>query len=522
MIHTFYKKSADRFFYWWLEQDLNKFLQLIEKKSLQKTGEQRAPALLTEKNSLVGEWARNLWDYGAHFLLHTYKEGQSPVVKQTIQEQAETVTADLIAVYTEGKKEKSNRPLAAFFPAPPVIFEKWKKDMYKEAEDGQGDLDAVLRSFLQFTNRFSLEQTMELIKREKAFHVMIQALLHEYFSFIPQKPFRPKEKHYVMLVWRLLYQAARDIQRFSAKHGLRFSHDGEIRCFYNMLNLYLHHFAVHGKTPTWRRERELYFAASALHPLQDDYIDEANPSKATIAAIGEKVAGKQGMHHDGKARGILDLIEVIYRVYPVKENPLLVSIFSKLHEYQCLSAEQKSKQLDEKKLLHISFMKGGYAFAFFGCMVQGKMSVAQFNHYFIMGAIFQLLDDFHDIKDDLKSGSATVWTRAIERGEQLDSVLNAVIGLQYYYEEKTSLVTDFNHPVFMRRIELFGIRYDAFRFFTMNEEYFSEEYVREFENCFPYSLELPKRIYNSSRPYERIGTLLAVLEEWRTFLNSKA
>ncbi|OLO26328.1 hypothetical protein BTR23_23480 [Alkalihalophilus pseudofirmus] len=358
-----------------------------------------------------------------------------------------------------------------------------------------------------------IDKIIELVKQEKSIVETISQLKAKYSLSKQNWTLKPKGKHYLVLLWHLLYQAVHDIRHFSWKYNISFLNDGEVRCLYNVLNLYIHFIALHGKAKLTMLEREAIFAASALHPLQDDYIDELGPSVEIITSIEEKLKGNEVPFLDEKAQVIFDLIDVIYTLFPVKKHPTLVTIFSKLHEYQCLSMKQKKDAISEEELLRISFLKGGYAFAFFGYIAHGKMSIQSFNHFFIMGAIFQICDDFHDIDDDLVSGSTTIWTKAIKRNEPLDRVMNATIALQDYYEESTELVEDFKHPVLTRRIELFGIRYDLFRFFTMNYSYFSEDYVENFESCFPFPIHTPKNVFQSTRPYETLDTFMTILEE---------
>ncbi|WP_366161247.1 class 1 isoprenoid biosynthesis enzyme [Bacillus infantis] len=533
MLHSMYKKSAKKLFYWWIQKDIRKYLTMIEEMSLKQTVEEKQSFSSSDEDeeaqsiSKIAEIKQNIWNYGTFLVINTYKEGKFSTLGSTVEEEAERVVSNLVTRFTADLKNDEIRDLEEIFPTPfyQLVDQNPEKEEAAAALDEEATSpeisELIIKNLKGLVERYDFEQVLGLNKHEKDLQVVLKAMMKEYFLSKKKWSLKPSAKHYLVLVWHLLFQASTDIRWFAAKHHVHFINDGEIRCLYNILNLYIHFLAVHNRVELSIEEREAIFAASALHPLQDDYIDEMGPSEEIIKAIGNKLSGKEVPFIDEKAQGIFDLIDVIYRLYPIEKNPMLVTIFSKLHEYQCISEKQKSADISEEELLRISFMKGGYAFAFFGYITHGKMNIEQFNHFFIMGAIFQILDDFHDIKEDLEKGSSTVWTRWVREGKPLDKVMDATIGIQQYYENYTPLVKSFKNPVLMRRIELIGIRYDLFRFSIMNQSYFSEKYVRNIENCFPFPLGIPRGFFNSTRKYENIDTFIMILTEGKNSMMKK-
>ena len=524
MFKTAYKKGAKKVFYWWIQKDVNNYIQMIESMKLKNTVESKK--YITPQNdevsslSKIEEVKQDIWDYGTFMVINMFEEGKYSSETKKIEDEAATVVDAMTNRFMKVMEEEKVIQPDEFFPSPDYKFTYNTNNKNKLSDDLSLNESPIsmFATMHELTSKYNIEQVMTLIKKEKALQIVIKSLMKEYFPSGGKLKAKPGSKHYMVLIWHLLYQASNDIRNFSKKHRLTFLKDGEIRCIYNMLNLYIHFLAIHGKLELSLQEREVIFAASALHPLQDDYIDEVGASPEIIKAIEDKLKGNEVKVPDEKAQGIFDLIDVIYSLYPISQNPMLVTIFSKLHEYQCVSAEQKNENISDRDLLHISFMKGGYAFAFFGYIAHGDMTIEQFNHFFVMGAIFQICDDFHDLEDDLENGSTTVWTRSLKRNEKLDKVLSATISIQKYYEETTELIQDFQNPILMRRIELFGIRYDVFRFFLMNEKYFSESYVYAFEECFPFPLTIPKKVFISTKPYENLDTFLNVLESGRDLM----
>lgn len=520
MIKKAYKKGVKHLFYWWIEKDLRRYLKMIENKSLKETVENKGSPIMEDEGSNSSRASLikdNVWNYGTFLAINTYHEGVQRELSGTITQEAETVVSELVEEFIRCLDGKS-LPVEGLFPNPHYNFEKATDEVSATREEEIMDL--LNNQFKRAIANFDIEKMTHIFQREKTLRVVAKTLVKEYFP-TNKKSLVPGSKHYGVLIWHLLYQAANDIRLFSNKHNVHFINDGEIRCFYNVLNLYLHYIAVNGKAMMSIEDREVMFAASALHPIQDDIIDEEEATQASKDAIGAKLRGEAVPSLNNKVDVVLNLIDVIYRKYPVREHPDLVEIFIKLHEYQCISESQKSGNISNNDLLSISFMKGGYAFAFFGYVVLGEMSLKQFNHFFVMGAIFQILDDFHDIHDDLDADSLTIWTRYINENRLIDPVFNAVIGIQHYYEKYTSLNKEFKHPVFIRRIELIGIRYDAFRFYTMNQKYFSPEYRDIIKQCFPFKVDIPERFFNNSRKYETLDLFISILETTKEMLIGK-
>ncbi len=271
-----------------------------------------------------------------------------------------------------------------------------------------------------------------------------------------------------------------------------YNNDGEIRCFYNALNISLHFLCMHGRSHLSEKERLLVFALSALHPAQDDLIDDIGCSIDDGKVIekilkGESVKDKSV---SDSVKPIISLINIIYKYFKPKKHPFLVKIFTELHKWQIVSKKQKEdSDISIQDLLKISFMKGGYAFAFYGYVSQGSMTISQFRHFFTMGAIFQIMDDFHDIEDDIKNENLTVFTKHIKNNENIDKAFYGFLSMQEFYENNIPESKDFKYPTLIRYIQLLGARYDSFRFYCMQRNRFSNDFNETIEEQFPFSIE---------------------------------
>lgn len=114
---------------------------------------------------------------------------------------------------------------------------------------------------------------------------------------------------------------------------------------------------------------------------------------------------------------------------------------------------------------------------FYGYITLGKLDKMAFRHFFGMGAIFQIMDDLHDIDVDLKDGINTIWSKRIKENADLEAALYGIVGLQQDFENMTTLISSLKRPVFFRRMELFAVRLDFLKFYLINRNYFEDDFL---------------------------------------------
>jgi membrane protein DedA with SNARE-associated domain len=307
-----------------------------------------------------------------------------------------------------------------------------------------------------------------------------------------------------------------DIRRLSRLHSVPMSAESELLCFYNLANMLIHYIALTGRAVPSFRERELFWAISALHPVQDQYVDEGNADPHTLEVMTDRLRGSSTNRPaiDGSALPIFRLIDIVYDVLPPKQNPLLVHIFLSLQEAQIESLKQIGQcQMDQEELLEITFRKGGYAFALFGYVVRGHLSPEEFRHFFGMGCVFQLMDDIHDVSDDLQSGSDTIFTRLVKNGRPLDEGLFGLFEVQRTLDETTSLISSFRYPSIVRAMEQIGFRYDTFRFMCIQNEYISDKTWCSIKRQIPFSLDSTLEFYCNTSAHEQLDVYRMLIVE---------
>lgn len=335
---------------------------------------------------------------------------------------------------------------------------------------------------------------------------------NRFLKFLP----RISIKHLFKFYLYLLSILSDDIEFFSKKHNLSLSSSASVKIFYNMVTFYFHHMIFHEKIIPTKSYKEIFFVISALHPLQDDYIDLGNTCKITLENMKEKVRGNLNVKcYDKNADKIFYLIDFVYEKYPPLENPILVDIFCELNNSQMLSKNQNKplNKLSQKEILEISFKKGGYAFLLFSyVLLDGKIK-EQFTHFYTMGAIFQILDDFHDIKEDLKSNTLTIWTNDINNKSSLDKSLIGLMNIQIFFEKNIKENKKYKYNHIIRMMEILGSKYSLFRFYCMQRKYFTDDFKRKMDSQFQFDIEPMSYFYKKIQKIEDINVFNDLTKE---------
>lgn len=463
-------RIAKKMLFHWVEKDFAINMDLLEEYKLRRHIQNNLSDVSEESDFMP-----NIVDYIAAFVISMYSEYDNiPEPLNTIDEEADFVVREFIAAYKTAIKEKEY-DLLKYFAIPEIEITENEKELFKEkAHDFQSNEGQL----------FNLEDKDFKQLLDKVFE-----LAGKNYRGRSKKFWKPGLKHYAVAIWCVIYQCVRDVSSFSQEYQINYVEDGEQRCLFNFFNLYIHGILFTGKLLLPIEDRRIMFAASALHPAQDDYIDNNEVSKEILDDIHRKLLGQDVQCRDPKAKSVFDLVDVIYNRYKPEEHPKLVEIFIKLHEWQCKSMFQKSKKLKEEELLEISFMKGGYAFAFYGYIALGEMNAMQFRHFFGMGAIFQIMDDLHDIEIDIENEVETIWTKRINENLDTDEAMYGIIGTQRKFESITNEIPSLRKPVCIRRMELFAVRLDLGKFYLSNRKYFSNDLICNIQHRFGFDAE---------------------------------
>ena len=168
---------------------------------------------------------------------------------------------------------------------------------------------------------------------------------------------------------------------------------------------------------------------SLLYPYTDNYLDRRDASPAAkrlfCARFRRRLRGEHLSVRDAHEASIWALAGMIESQYPRAHYPQVFESLLAIHQAQEESVAQLSaaRSLSRDEILRISCAKGGTSVLADACLVRGWLTAQESQIAFDWGVLLQLGDDLQDVREDLRRGSATLFTRAAAAGIPLDSLV---------------------------------------------------------------------------------------------------
>lgn len=322
----------------------------------------------------------------------------------------------------------------------------------------------------------------------------------------------PKVRDLPIFILQNTKRCIGDLRKFSRRLEVEYGYEGEIKAFYNYMNMMLHNFAVESSMRPTESKKRGYFVCSAIHPVYDDYIDSGTFDTTFPARLSAYLNGADFIPENVYERSIFALLNELRTLFPCKRHERLWHILSELHDAQVKSHSQAVESLDIEKILEISFEKGGLAFAFYGYVVCGGLTELEFAHFYAMGAIFQLMDDLHDIEDDLSEGVLTVFTKDVRENGFIRRSLLGLVAMQEAFEHKTGLVKGFRNSQLIRLIEMIGVRYDTTRFTALSAQFVDSSIMEFFRERYLSGNLSVENIFQNTREHEDLDNYLLIID----------
>ncbi len=173
---------------------------------------------------------------------------------------------------------------------------------------------------------------------------------------------------------------------------------------------------------------------SLLYPYTDNYLDRRDASPAAkrrfCARFRQRLRGERLAASDAHEASIWALVGMIESQYPRAHYPQVFDSLLAIHRAQ----EESIAQLDagligdlsstgDGEILRISCAKGGTSVLADACLVRGWLTEQESRIAFDWGVLLQLGDDLQDVREDLRRGSATLFTRVVAAGIPLDALV---------------------------------------------------------------------------------------------------
>ena len=238
-------------------------------------------------------------------------------------------------------------------------------------------------------------------------------------------------------------------------------------------------------------------AYSMLYPYSDNYLDDPLLSKADKLLFSERfrerLAGRRLPARDHHEAAVWAMIQLIEEQYPHLSYPQVFDSLLAIHRAQEQSVAQLGSAtrfqsfLDDRELLRISCAKGGTSVFADACLAQPWLSEEEAKFAFEWGVLLQLGDDLQDVKDDLRRGSVTLFTRAASAGQPLDAV---VVQLLNFSQHVANCMDRLPHGSAMLK-DLLRMSWRSLILMAVADapQYFSREFLAELESCSAFRFE---------------------------------
>jgi hypothetical protein len=165
---------------------------------------------------------------------------------------------------------------------------------------------------------------------------------------------------------------------------------------------------------------------SLLYPYSDNLLDDemiSNDEKLRFSRrfrrqlLGEKLAAE-----DRRERSLWALIALIETQYPRALYPNVFDCLLAIHRAQEQSVGQVHHAYSDAECLRVSCAKGGTSVLADACLACGSLTEHESRFAFEWGVLLQLGDDLQDVREDLRRGSMTLFSRAAGEGRVLDGL----------------------------------------------------------------------------------------------------
>jgi hypothetical protein len=166
---------------------------------------------------------------------------------------------------------------------------------------------------------------------------------------------------------------------------------------------------------------------SLLYPYSDNYLDREDISfeeKLRFSArFRSRLCGDEIPARDCREAALWALVNLIEEQYPRPHHPQVFDCLLAIHRAQEESVAQQRNCNHNDGLLRLSCAKGGTSVLADACLAQGWLNSEESRFAFEWGVLLQLGDDLQDVRDDLRRGSLTLFSRAALQGIPLDSLV---------------------------------------------------------------------------------------------------
>jgi hypothetical protein len=266
---------------------------------------------------------------------------------------------------------------------------------------------------------------------------------------------------------------------------------------------------------------------SLLYPYSDNYLDDGEvPAEKKLRfsrrfrcrLLGEKLPAE-----DDRESAMWTLIVLIEMQYPRGRFPQVFDCLLAIHQAQERSIGQIHSRYpgDEGEVLRVSCGKGGSSVLADACLAHGSLGRQESEFAFQWGVLLQLGDDLQDVRDDMRRGSTTLFSRAAAAGKQLDEL---TVQLLNFGQSVGRRMEELPHGTPTLK-NLLRISWGSLiiKAVADSHEFFSAGFLQEAERCSPFRFDFLRvrrdRLASRQGLYARLfGALMESRQDYKSEL----
>lgn len=234
---------------------------------------------------------------------------------------------------------------------------------------------------------------------------------------------------------------------------------------------------------------------SLLYPYSDNYLDQEGATSAEKLRFSERfrerLRGERLAARNQREAAVWAMVQLIEEQYPRRAYPQVFACLLAIHQAQENSMAQLDRGVcDDAEVLRISCAKGGTSVLADACLSHGWLNEEESLLAFEWGVLLQLGDDLQDVREDLRRGSVTLFSRAAAAGEPLDSLVTQLLNLSEHVAQRMDRLPDGSAA-------LKGLLRMSWRSLILMavaevQEFFSPAFLKELEPSSPFRFDFQR------------------------------
>ena len=232
---------------------------------------------------------------------------------------------------------------------------------------------------------------------------------------------------------------------------------------------------------------------SLLYPYSDNYLDREDISRAAKLRFCERfrdrLRGENPSAQDDREAALWTLVKLIEDQYPRARYPQVFDCLLAIHRAQEESIAQlrSGNQYGDAEVLRMSCAKGGSSVLADACLAHGWLGGDESRFSFEWGVLLQLGDDLQDVREDMRRGSVTLFTRSAMLGKPLDSLLIQLLN----FSEQVGARMDHlpNGTEMLKKLLRMSWRSLIVGAIANSHEFFSSSFLEEAEHWSPFRFD---------------------------------